>query len=240
MLKFYGPEILDIATRYSQVQQRIVKACLDAGRKPDSIELLAVGKRHPAAAIDALYQLGQRLFGESYVRETVDKQRELTAHDIEWHLVGPLQSNKTRLAAAHFHWVHSVDRAKLITRLAEQRPGHLPALNVLVQVNIDDEAQKAGIAPNAVFELAELIVQQPRLSLRGLMAIPNPSRSAARRLQSLREMRALFDRLARRYSAVNKPSIDTLSLGMSADLEAAVAAGTTMVRIGTDLFGPRS
>lgn len=196
--------------------------------------LLAVSKTQPAEAVAALAAQGQRAFGENYVQEALAKIDALGALGLEWHLIGHLQSNKAELAARHFDWVQSVDRAKLVTALAAHRPPALAPLNVLVQVNIDDEDSKHGCAPDAVPALAAAIAAEPRLQLRGLMAIPAPWPEAARRQQAFERMRALFIGLAAQY-----PQVDTLSMGMSGDYPEAIAHGATMVRVGTALFGTR-
>lgn len=207
-------------------------AALAAGR-PDPL-LLAVSKTQPAAAVAALAAQGQRAFGENYVQEALAKIEQLVTLGLEWHLIGHLQSNKAGLAALHFNWVQSVDRPKLVAALAAHRPADRDALSVLIQVNIDDEGSKHGCAPEQVPELAALIAEQPRLRLRGLMAIPAPWPEAERRVLAFERMRSLFDALAVQY-----PQVDTLSMGMSADYPEAVAHGSTMVRVGSALFGAR-
>lgn len=193
-----------------------------------------MSKTQSALAIRALAEAGQRRFGENYVQEAISKQSELSDLELEWHLIGHLQSNKAALAAAHFDWVHSVDRAKLVTSLGAARPAEGAPLNVLIQVDIDAEASKSGCRPDEVPELAELIQQTPTLRLRGLMAIPNADADIDGLTQSFRSMRRLQDDLASRYDG-----IDTLSMGMSGDFELAIAEGANLVRIGTALFGPR-
>lgn len=218
--------------RLAEVQRRIAAALpvrADAGAA-----LLAVSKLQPAAAVRALAAAGQRRFGENYVQEAVAKRRELSDLDLEWHLIGPLQSNKCRAAAQHFDWVQSVDREKLVPLLARERPAEAARLNVLLQVNIDDEASKSGCAPAAIEALAAAVAAQPRLRLRGLMAIPAPHPEPQRRRAAFAQMRMLFDALRR-----DRPGVDTLSMGMSDDLEVAIAEGATMVRVGTALFGTR-
>ncbi|WP_315385937.1 YggS family pyridoxal phosphate-dependent enzyme [uncultured Stenotrophomonas sp.] len=207
-------------------------AATAAGRPPP--RLLAVSKTQPAEAVAALAAQGQRAFGENYVQEAVAKIKALASSGLEWHLIGHLQSNKAELAAQHFDWVQSVDRPKLVTALAAHRPDTLSPLNVLVQVNIDDEDSKHGCTPDTMPVLADTIAAQPRLRLRGLMAIPAPWPDAARRQQAFERMHALFETLAARY-----PQVDTLSMGMSADYPEAIAHGATMVRVGTALFGAR-
>lgn len=196
--------------------------------------LLAVSKTRPAAAVAALAAQGQRSFGENYVQEAVAKQADAALEGLEWHLIGHLQSNKAKLAATHFDWVQTVDRAKLATALARYRPARLPPLNVLIQVNIDDETSKYGCQPDAIDALATVIAAEPRLSLRGLMAIPAPYPDLARRRRAFQRMRALYESLSHRY-----PQADTLSMGMSEDFELAIAEGATLIRIGSALFGSR-
>lgn len=220
--------------RLDAVRRRIGSACSVAGRTPESVRLLAVSKTRSAAEIRALHMLGVEAFGENYVDEAESKSPELTDLALQWHFIGPLQSNKSQRVAAHFDWVQSVDRDKLVRRLARQRPTQLRPLNVLIQVNIDAEPQKAGCAPEQVDALADAICNQPRLALRGLMAIPSVDHGPAQRRAAFERMRALFDRLRCRSDG-----IDTLSMGMSDDLEAAIEAGSTLVRVGTALFGPR-
>lgn len=219
-------------TDYHAIRARIEAASAAAGRPP--ARLLAVSKTKPAAAVRALAAQGQEAFGENYVQEALAKQRELADLALEWHLIGPLQSNKCREVAQHFDWLQSLDRAKLVTPLARQRPAGRAPLNVLIQVNIDDEASKSGCAPAAVEELATLVAAEPALRLRGLMAIPQPLPDLARRRIAFERMAELFEALRVRHAG-----IDTLSMGMSDDFELAIAAGATMVRIGTALFGAR-
>ena len=195
---------------------------------------MAVSKRQPVDAVRSLAVQGQRAFGENYVQEAQAKARELAGLGIAWHLLGPLQSNKCREAAELFDWVQSLDREKLVPLLAQHRPAELPPLDVLVQVNIDDEASKSGVPPAAAAALCDAVAAQPRLRLRGLMAIPAPHREEATRRAAFARMRELFDSLA-----PGRAGFDTLSMGMSDDFELAIAEGATMVRIGTALFGPR-
>ena len=209
-------------------------ALAGAGGQPPA-RLLAVSKTQPAGAIASLAAQGQRAFGENYVQEAVAKIGELAALGLEWHLIGHLQSNKAELAAAHFDWVHSVDRPKLVDALARARPATLPPLNVLIQVNIDDEASKHGCHPQQMMELAAQIAAQPRLRLRGLMAIPAAHADPERSLPAFQAMAALQQQLQARF-----PQADTLSMGMSADYPQAVAAGATLVRVGSALFGARA
>lgn len=201
--------------------------------------LLAVSKRQSAEAIATLHAAGQGAFGENYVQEAMAKQAELAGrglsrHDIEWHLIGHLQTNKSREAARHFDWVQSVDRLRLVAALARERPPGLPPLNLLVQVNVDDEDSKSGCRIDDAGDLCAAIVRHPELALRGLMAIPAPHPDHELRRAAFRRMRELFDRLR-----ADHPGMDTLSLGMSEDAELAIAEGSTMVRIGTALFGKR-
>lgn len=219
-------------TAYGSVSAR-VRAAADAAAT-GAVRLLAVSKGQPAAAIRRLAGLGQHAFGENYVQEALAKQDELVVPGLEWHLIGPLQSNKCREAAQRFDWLQSLDRLKLVEPLARHRPAGRAALNVLVQVNIDDEQAKSGCTPGAVAALADAIVAQPFLRLRGLMAIPAPSPDASLRRTAFRRMRTLFERLREAH-----PSVDTLSMGMSDDFELAIAEGATMVRVGTALFGAR-
>lgn len=215
-----------------QILSNLQNAALAAGRPVPA--LLAVSKTQPAEAVAALAAQGQRAFGENYVQEAVAKIQALAGRGLEWHLIGHLQSNKAELAARHFDWVQSVDRAKLVTALAAERPPALPPLNVLIQVNIDDEASKHGCTPEAVPALAAAIAAEPRLHLRGLMAIPAPWPQAERRQAAFEAMHALFERVA-----ASHPGVDTLSMGMSGDYAEAIAHGASMVRIGTALFGAR-
>jgi PLP dependent protein len=217
------------------IRARVASACESAGRSPADIRVLAVSKKHPADRIRGLHALGQRAFGENYVQEALAKQAELGDLDIEWHFIGPLQSNKTREVAAHFDWVQSADRAKILRRLSEQRPAGLPALNVCIQVNIDREPQKAGVLPEATEELARMALDLPGLRLRGLMTIPRIGDEEYDPSDSYRRMNALLREL--RDAGLE---LDTLSMGMSADLEQAIMHGSTMIRVGTDLLGPRS
>ena len=216
---------------YSEILRRVHAAASAAHR---DAALLAVSKTKPAAAIRALAALGQRAFGENYVQEALAKQRELADLQLEWHLIGPLQSNKCREVALHFDWLQSLDRTKLIESLSRFRPAEKAPLNVLIQVNIDAQASKSGCAPEAVPQLAAQVAAAPRLRLRGLMAIPQPSTDTAVRRAAFGRMRALFDAAQSTF-----PQMDTLSMGMSEDFELAIAAGSTMVRIGTALFGGR-
>jgi hypothetical protein len=225
-----------VQARLRAVTERIATAARAAGRDPASVSLVAVSKTFPADAVTAVHAAGQVAFGENYVQEAVDKIETLRPQrsELEWHFIGPIQSNKTRAIAEQFDWVQSIDRLKVAQRLSEQRPPDLPPLNVLLQVNISGEGSKSGVAPAEVAALARAVGQLPRLKLRGLMAIPEPETDEARQRVPLAAMRTLFDRLRAAGFA-----IDTLSMGMSADLESAVLEGSTMVRIGTAIFGER-
>lgn len=223
-----------LAARVDQTKERIAKACTSAGRSPETVTLLAVSKTRPAGDIERGWAAGIRCFGENYLAEAAAKQDALAQLDLEWHFIGPIQSNKTRAIARRFDWVQSVDRARIIRRLGEQRPDEKPPLNVLLQVNIDDEPQKAGCTPEDIDALAARIAEFPKLVLRGLMAIPSAEHSPEQTRAAFARMRRLFGSLQATH-----PAIDTLSMGMSGDLETAIAEGATMVRVGTALFGPR-
>jgi pyridoxal phosphate enzyme (YggS family) len=220
------------------VHERITKAARAAGRDPGDVRLLAVSKSFPAAAIIEAAAAGQRAFGENYLQEAVRKIQEVRATapqlQLEWHFIGPIQSNKTRAIAEQFDWVQSIDRLKIAERLSEQRPAGRPPIDVLLQVNISGEATKSGVAPAELEALAAAVARLPRLRLRGLMAIPEPESDPGLQRAPLLRMKQIFDRLCGAGL-----QLDTLSLGMSADLEAAIAAGSTMVRIGTAIFGER-
>jgi pyridoxal phosphate enzyme (YggS family) len=225
-----------IRQNLQQVHQRIAHACAVAGRPVQSVTLLAVSKTFGAEAVRAAHAAGQRRFGENYVQEATEKIAALAdlRSELEWHLIGPLQSNKTRVVAETFDWVHSVDRLKVAQRLSEQRPPQLPPLQVCLQVNISGEASKSGVAPDEVPALASAVAALPRLTLRGLMAIPEPAGDEAAQRAPHRALRELLQALRQRGLA-----LDTLSMGMSADLEAAVLEGATIVRIGSAIFGSR-
>ena len=227
----------DIAHNLAQVRDKISAAASRCGRLSEEVTLLAVSKTKPASAVEEAMAAGQRAFGENYVQEGVEKIRffqDKGITDLQWHFIGPLQSNKSRLVAEHFDWCHTVDRLKIATRLSEQRPVHLPPLNVLIQVNISDEQSKSGIEPEAVDALAAEVSALPNLCLRGLMAIPAPETEYDKQFAVAQQMAVAFARLK-----THCPTVDTLSLGMSDDMEAAIAAGSTMVRIGTAIFGAR-
>ena len=226
-----------LSSSWQRVHDRIGAASQASGRSPGSVQLLAVSKTFPADAVAAVAALGQRDFGENYVQEGVDKIVALkSVAGLVWHCIGPLQSNKTRLVAEHFDWVHSVDRLKIAQRLSEQRPAHLPPLQVCLQVNTDGGPTKAGVAPADALALAQAVAALPRLALRGLMTIPDPVDGFDAQLALHTQAKRLFDAL---QTALGLPHFDTLSMGMSADLEAAVQAGSTMVRVGTAVFGAR-
>lgn len=231
-------KMLDTNVRDSIVaaRRRLESALQKAGRGRDEAQLLAVSKTKPAALIRAAYAAGQRQFGENYLQEALDKQRELADLDIVWHFIGPLQSNKTRAAAEHFAWVHTIDRAKIATRLNDQRPAALGLLDVCLQVNVSGEASKSGVAPAQLEELAAHVVTLPNLRLRGLMAIPAAAEDHAAQRRPFRVLRELLEQLRRRYP---EQTLDTLSMGMSGDFEAAVAEGATLIRLGTAIFGAR-
>ncbi|HEY1611452.1 MAG TPA: YggS family pyridoxal phosphate-dependent enzyme [Paraburkholderia sp.] len=227
----------DIAQHLEAVQQRIANAARAAGRDPHAVELLAVSKTFAAEAVRAAHAAGQRAFGENYVQESIakiDALADLRAN-LEWHFIGPLQSNKTRPVAERFDWVHSVDRLKIAQRLSEQRPEQLPPLNVCLQVNVSGEASKSGVAPEEAAQVAHAIAGLPRIVLRGLMSIPEPEGDLAAQRAPHRRLRELFDALR-----ADGLALDTLSMGMSADLEAAVLEGATIVRVGTAIFGARA
>ncbi|UVL56643.1 YggS family pyridoxal phosphate-dependent enzyme [Pseudomonas sp. B21-035] len=220
-----------IADNLSTLAARIRAAALAAGREPTAVQLLAVSKTKPAAAVREAFAAGVRDVGENYLQEALNKQGELTDLPLTWHFIGPIQSNKTRAIAEHFDWVHSVDRLKIAQRLSEQRPDNLAALNICLQVNVSGEASKSGCTPEELPALASAIAALPRLRLRGLMAIPEPTDDEA-------AQQAAFARVRELQANLQLP-LDTLSMGMSHDLEAAIAQGATWVRIGTALFGAR-
>lgn len=223
-----------IADQLQTVRARIAAACLAAGRDPASVRLLAVSKTFGPQAVRAAYAAGQTAFGENYIQEAVNKMAALADLPLQWHCIGPIQSNKTRLVAEHFAWAQTVDRLKIAQRLSEQRPDHLPPLQVCLQVNIDGGATKSGVAPAEVLPLARVVAELPRLQLRGLMCIPDPQPDFA-------AMKSVFLRARDLYEALRADglALDTLSMGMTADLEAAIHAGSTMVRVGTAIFGGR-
>ena len=227
----------DIAHNLAQVRDKISAAALRCGRASEDVALLAVSKTKPASAVAEAIDAGQRAFGENYVQEGVDKIRHFQEQGVtglQWHFIGPLQSNKSRLVAEHFDWCHTVDRLRIASRLSDQRPTEMPPLNILIQINISDEESKSGIALAELDALAAQVAELPGVCLRGLMAIPAPVSNYERQFAVARQMAVAFDALKLRY-----PTVDTLSLGMSDDMEAAIAAGSTLVRIGTAIFGAR-
>jgi hypothetical protein len=217
---------------FNHILTQIKQAEITCQREAGSVQLLAVSKNKPASDIAQAYQFGQRHFGENYLQEALSKQQQLAAFNISWHFIGPIQSNKTRPIATHFDWVHSVDRLKIAQRLSEQRPAHLPPLNICLQVNISDEDTKSGVMLAQLPELIAQVMQLPNLRLRGVMAIPAP--------QTDYELQRLpYRKIYQTVMALNLPELDTFSFGMTGDLEAAIAEGATIVRIGTALFGSR-
>ena len=224
---------MSISQNLAQIQQQIES--LSAQFQRENVRLLAVSKTKPVSAIEEAIQAGQKAFGENYVQEGAEKIAYFNQQaDLEWHFIGPLQSNKTKLVAAHFDWIQTVDRLKIAQRLSEQRPAGKAPLNVLIQINISDEASKSGIAPEEMLPLAKEIALLPNLKLRGLMAIPKPEHEPAQQKIALGKMQQLFNRLQTEFEG-----IDTLSMGMSDDMAAAIECGSTMVRIGTAVFGAR-
>ncbi|CAI1023801.1 YggS family pyridoxal phosphate-dependent enzyme [Serratia grimesii] len=227
-----------IQQNLQDVRNRITAAAQGCARTPEEVTLLAVSKTKPVAAIAEAIAAGQRAFGENYVQEGVDKVKHFAAlpegATLDWHFIGPLQSNKSRLVAEHFAWCHTVDRLRIALRLSEQRPADMPPLNVLIQINISDEQSKSGIVLAELPALAEAVAALPNLRLRGLMAIPAPQEDYQNQLAVFSQMRDAFQALQQQY-----PQVDTLSMGMTDDMTAAIAAGSTMVRIGTAIFGAR-
>jgi pyridoxal phosphate enzyme (YggS family) len=224
-----------IAANLQAVRARIERAASRAGRRADAIELLAVSKTVPAERVFEAYSAGQHAFGENYAQEGVEKITKLgSMPDLEWHFIGPVQSNKTRAIAENFQWVHSIERERIALRLNGARPSNLPPLEVCIEVNVSGERSKSGVAPGGEVALAEAISRLPRLRLRGLMAIPEPTSDTALQRRRFALLRELKERLASRGCA-----LDTLSMGMSDDFEAAIMEGATIVRIGTAIFGPR-
>lgn len=225
-----------IAEALAKVTARIQQAAREAGRKCETVRLIAVSKTQPASALAQAYACGQRDFGENYLQEALEKQASLTnLSSIVWHFIGPIQSNKTRPIAENFTWIHSIDREKVAQRLNDQRPADLPPLQVCLQVNIDDETSKSGVSLTELSALAKAVSQMPRLQLRGLMAIPAANNTPEQQHQAFRKLReALVNLQTQGYK------VDTLSMGMSGDLDAAIAEGATMVRVGTDIFGART
>lgn len=223
-----------LASALQTVRERIDRAARAAGRDASDIQLLAISKAWPADRLREAWQAGQRAFGENYAQEGVQKIGQLSDLQIEWHFVGPIQSNKTRVLAENFTWVHGVDRARIAERLSAARPPHLPPLDICLQVNVSGEASKSGVAPEHASALARSVAAMPRLRLRGLMVIPRRECDQAAQRHWFRIARELKDRIVAEGTA-----LDTLSMGMSDDLEAAVLEGATIVRVGTAIFGPR-
>ncbi|PUA20575.1 YggS family pyridoxal phosphate-dependent enzyme [Glaciimonas sp. PCH181] len=234
--------MFSIPEKLQAVHEIIGNATAMASRPADSVKLLAVSKTFGADAVLAAAEAGQRAFGENYLQEALDKMIAVkaaraafpTADGIEWHFIGPIQSNKTKAIAEHFDWVHTIEREKIAQRLSDQRPPELPPLNVCLQVNISGEASKSGVAPDQALAVAQIIAVLPRLTLRGLMAIPEPTADVTQQRAAFRQVRELFLKLQQ-----NGLALDTLSMGMSADMDAAIAEGATIVRIGSAIFGKR-
>jgi pyridoxal phosphate enzyme (YggS family) len=223
-----------ICDQLKSIRRQISKAEHTYHRAPDSVRLLAVSKTKPVSAIEEAYACGQRAFGENYAQELLDKAEDLKHLDIEWHYIGPLQSNKTRIIAEHADWMHSIDREKIARRISDQRPASLPPLNICLQVNISGEESKSGVSPKDLPELARSVSNLPGISLRGIMTLPAPC-------SDFDEQRAAFARVKSLFDQLNEQGLemDTLSMGMTGDLEAAIAEGSTIVRIGTAIFGAR-
>jgi len=223
-----------IVARYENVKNRVYQACLNANRDPESVQLLAVSKTKPIEDIQTLVKSGQHAFGENYLQESLTKVA--VCPNEEWHFIGPIQSNKTKPIAENFQWVHSVDRLKIAQRLSQQRPETMGPLNILLEVNISEEPSKAGFTPQEINEIAPQIAALPNLNLRGLMAIPQRAEGIENQRKPFSQMKKLLDEVQTQYPSWQ---FDTLSMGMSADLEAAIFEGATIVRIGTDIFGAR-
>ncbi|WP_090132256.1 YggS family pyridoxal phosphate-dependent enzyme [Limnohabitans sp. Rim11] len=223
-----------VSANLAQVRKRIELACQAVGRASDTVKLLAVSKTMPAQAVREAYAAGQLAFGENYIQEGVDKIAALADLPLEWHCIGPIQSNKTKLVAENFAWVHSIDRLKIAERLSAQRPAHLTPLQVCLQVNVDGGSNKSGVAPEDLLALAQDVAKLPHLQLRGIMTIPEPAETEAEARAVHQQAKRLFDHLK-----TAGLTLDTLSMGMTADLEAAVAEGSTCVRVGTAIFGAR-
>ena len=224
-----------IATRLESVHQRIHNAATTYGRPDNAVQLLAVSKTRPAEDIRAALEAGQHCFGESYLQEAIEKIQQLSGTQAQWHFIGRIQSNKTKVIAEHFDWVHGLCSLKHAQRLNDQRPDNMPPLNVCLQINLSKETSKAGIAPEDSDELARLIHNLPRLHLQGLMTLPAPAETLEQQRQPFQQLRELRDKIR-----THELPLDTLSMGMSADLEAAIAEGATIVRVGTAIFGPRN
>jgi hypothetical protein len=223
-----------IADNLLRIHSRIANACQRSAREPGSVTLLAVSKTFGADAVRQAYAVGQTAFGENYIQEAVEKITALAGLPLQWHCIGPIQSNKTRLVAEHFDWVHTVDRLKIAQRLSEQRPAHLAPLQVCIQVNVDGGPTKSGVMPSDALALAQAVATLPRLRLRGLMCIPEPASDFVAACAVFSWAKALFDQI--NTSGI---ALDTLSMGMSDDLEAAIASGSTLVRVGSAIFGSR-
>jgi pyridoxal phosphate enzyme (YggS family) len=224
-----------LAHNIANLLERVRLSAEKSQRCADDILLLAVSKTRPEQDIRSAHKCGLREFGESYLQEALDKIEALQDLDLVWHFIGPIQSNKTRPIASNFHWVHSVDRAKIARRLSEQRPPGLPALQVCLQVNISAEQSKSGVAPEQLPQLAQEVAQLPRLQLRGLMAIPAATQDSLQQRRAFAQLRREFEQLQ-----LQLPGLDTLSMGMSDDMESAIAEGATILRIGSAMFGPRN
>jgi pyridoxal phosphate enzyme (YggS family) len=224
-----------IATNLQKLRARIAADCVAAGRTPDSVSLLAVSKTFDAQAVQQAYEAGQTAFGENYIQEAVQKIAALRHLPLQWHCIGPVQSNKSRLVAENFDWMHTVDRLKIAQRLSEQRPSHLPPLQVCIQVNVDGGASKAGVAPADALALAQQVSVLPNLRLRGLMSIPEPAANFDAACAVFGKVRQLLDELN-----AQGLKLDTLSMGMSADMDAAIHSGSTLVRVGSAIFGARN
>ena len=224
------PSEAQLKDRLQQIRQAMTDLAITHNRQTSEIKLLAVSKMQAADQLRMAFNFGQVAFGENYLQEALDKQQKLSDLNIEWHFIGPIQSNKTRDISAHFSWVHSVDRLKVAKRLSTQRPAELPPLNIFLQVNIDGEVSKSGVAPDDIMALANEIEALPMLKLRGLMAIPAPKVSFEEEFETFQRVRDIM---------VKVPTMDTLSMGMSGDMAAAIAAGSTIVRVGTAIFGKR-
>ena len=223
-----------VSANLAQVRKRIELACLAAGRPASAVHLLAVSKTMPAQAVRDAHAAGQVAFGENYIQEGVDKIASLADLPLEWHCIGPIQSNKSKLVAENFAWVHSIDRLKIAERLSAQRPVNLPPLQVCLQVNVDGGSNKSGVTPSELLALAQAVAKLPNLQLRGIMTIPEPAENEAAARAVHHQAKDLFDSLQ-----AAGLSIDTLSMGMTGDLEAAIAEGSTCVRVGTAIFGQR-
>ena len=226
-----------IENNITALQKRIQQAASDAGRNPDEIQLLAVTKTRNSTQISRAISAGVHCFGENYLQEAMGKIEQFRDARLDWHFIGPLQSNKTRQAAENFSWVHTVDRIKIAQRLSTQRPNNMPALDICLQINIDNESSKSGFSQDQAMDVAATIAQLPKLKLRGLMAIPSPRSTYKEQRQPFAQLRTLMQQI--NSGLDNSQKLDTLSMGMSADLEAAIAEGATLVRVGTDIFGAR-